>query len=515
MSDDQVTIFIPSFPVSPPSTPTRTLSTSPEWFTTPVKAPYRPSPLSKAIILPDLEHIDPFDNTLSEMLTSDPETPPLSPGSTVGSVAMTRGRSASSSGSDGDAESEEIITPPAALRRPSLKHTGTPPSYFNLESPNKDERRARKNKYRARFPSAPVTGSITPMWQLEQESKVKQLLEPFDYLLPQTIRRDSEPNYILSEDSFVLTHIPAKTVSLSDFRPRIPRVPRWQRPIMIVVMSVLLFGTLCMISWFQQSLTRAEHAQVIRRSEWMARHSAMAKQESDVLVELEPGYKFAAPNHHSLKVQGKFAKRAVAGQAVAKAPSVPFVMTKEEELAALMHFIVGTTANTLPDNLDTTDRTSLEGFLPFDVRSPMARAEIQDLATTQWEDHPVMVLGNMRDPKMREIRATLRGYNVKPAPFYVDIDQRRDAAVLQPTLERLLGKQDGPYVLLAGQNIGSAVKLSELEKKETLISTFASSGVSIAKKLKKNKHQREEERTENERILGPKRIKIDVVDTEA
>ncbi|WWC99612.1 hypothetical protein V866_006516 [Kwoniella sp. B9012] len=512
MSDNEVTIVIPSFPPSPPTSPTRTMSTSPEWFTTPVKAPYRPSPLSTTIPLTALEQIDPFSNEsihTSDGLSSDPETPPLSPTRSLSSVSMDRRTtSGSSSGSD-----EEVVTPPAVPRRPSLQHTGMPPSYFNLENVTRDQRKHRKNKYRARFPSAPVSGSITPMWKIDEDSNshgLTQLLEPFEGLLPHT-RRESEPTYILSEDSFVLTHVPTKSVSLADFKLKMIRVPRWQRPIVIAVMSLLLFGSLCMISWFQQSLMAVEHAKVIRQGQWMIKHAAMARAESDAVVDTEPGYRYEAPKHHSLKVQQKIAKRAEAGftahaaaQAAAIAP-VDFTMTKEEELAALMSFIVGTAANTLPA-IDTTDPHSLEGFLPFDPRSPHAKREIEELAKVHWEDHPVMVLGNMRDPKMREVRALLKKYIVKPEPFYVDIDQRRDSAVLHPTLERLLGKQSSPYILLKGKNVGESSKLIEMEKKETLIDTVKGSGATIAKRLKRNKHQKEEERKENERVLGPRPI---------
>ncbi|WRT64074.1 uncharacterized protein IL334_001002 [Kwoniella shivajii] len=512
MSDNEVTIVIPSFPPSPPTSPTRTMSASPEWFTTPVKAPYRPSPLSSSIPLTAMEQLDPFSqafNEGSEALSSDPETPPLSPTRSISSVSMDRRSTSSSSGSD-----EEILTPSDIPRRPSLQHhKGMPPSYFDLETVTQEQRKHRKNKYRARFPSAPVSGSITPMWKIEEETKshgLSQLLDPFGGLAPHS-RRDSEPNYILSEDSFVLTHVPAKTVSLADFKPRMIRVPRWQRPICIAVMSVLLFGSLCMVSWFQQSITSAEHAKVIRQGEWMIKHAAMAKAESDAVVDTEPGYRYEAPKHHSLKVQQKLAKRAEAGftahaavQAAANAP-IAFQMNKEEELAALMSFIVGTAANTLPE-IDTTDSHSLEGFLPFDPRSPQAKREIEELSRAHWEDHPVMVLGNMRDPKMREVRALLKRYTVKPEPFYVDVDQRSDSAYLAPTLERLMGKQDTPYVLLGGKNIGSSTKLLEMEKKETLIENVSASGASIAKRLKRNKHQKEEERKENERVLGPRPI---------
>jgi len=44
---------------------------------------------------------------------------------------------------------------------------------------------------------------------------------------------------------------------------------------------------------------------------------------------------------------------------------------------------------------------------------------------------------------------------------------------------------------------------SSLEIDEKVVETFARTGASIAKKLKKNKHQKEEERREMDRVLGP------------
>ncbi|WVQ85461.1 hypothetical protein IAT38_007626 [Cryptococcus sp. DSM 104549] len=506
MSDEGI-IVIPTFPPSPPTADTRTMSTSPEWFTTPVKAPYRPSPLSLSIPLTTLEDLVQLQQPGSPdgSLPSDAGTPPLSPSSTISSIEMNR-KASSSSSSGSEADSEDILVTPYS-RNPALGRRNSP-SYFDLEPPSRQS----KKSYRPRFPGLPVSGLIEPKWRLEEEKKSKVneatiglLLEPF-----QISTKEAEPAYVLSEDSFVITHVPAKSVSLSAFKSRVIRVPRWQRPIVIAVMSVLLFGSLCMVSFFQQALVSAEHATVVRQGEWMIKHTAMAKEESDLIVDVEPGYRLAAPNHHSLKVQQKLNKRAELAHANGQAAFhkvAPFKMTKGEELAALMSFITGTAANTLPA-IDPEDASSLEGFLPFNPHLANAKAEIDELVRTQWEDHPVMVLGNMRDIGMRDARALLTQYNIKPAPFYVDIDQRVDSHTLSASLERILGKQDGPYILLRGQNIGNAVKLAELEKKETLVETVAASGASIAKKLKRNKHQKEEERKENERVLGPRPIVI-------
>lgn len=146
------------------------------------------------------------------------------------------------------------------------------------------------------------------MWKLEEKEKsdvnvkstgANRLLEPFKMTLPTKVsawnirssnaeltshmfQKATDIRYVLDENSFVLAHVPTKIVSLSAFKPRLPRVPRWQRPIVIAVMSVLLFGSLCMVSWFQQSLINAERSIAVRQGEWMVRYAAMAKAESNV-----------------------------------------------------------------------------------------------------------------------------------------------------------------------------------------------------------------------------------------
>jgi len=133
------------------------------------------------------------------------------------------------------------------------------------------------------------------------------------------------PTYTFNDKDFVLTHVPAKRISVAAFKPRLPRVPRWQRPIIMAVLCVMLFGSLCIISWSQQAALNAQRASVVRQTVWLARNAA----DAETPVDLEPGYRPAGPSHHSLKVQGRLRSRA---------PTVPvdIEMTKAEELAALM-----------------------------------------------------------------------------------------------------------------------------------------------------------------------------------
>ena len=44
---------------------------------------------------------------------------------------------------------------------------------------------------------------------------------------------------------------------------------------------------------------------------------------------------------------------------------------------------------------------------------------------------------------------------------------------------------------------------ARLESDEKVVTILGKTGASVAKKLKKNKHQKEEERREMDRVLGP------------
>jgi hypothetical protein len=142
-----------------------------------------------------------------------------------------------------------------------------------------------------------------------------------------------------------------------------------------------------------------------------------------------------------------------------------------------------------------------------------------------------MILGKLRDPKMRSLRSVFKTYNIKPEPVFIDFDQRgvsklrlahtprliqADGDLLEPTLNRLLGTQNEPFVLLKGESLDTKTisqyvsLLSDwndadvrLESDEKVIAVLGKTGASVAKKLKKNKHQKEEERREMDRILGP------------
>lgn len=119
----------------------------------------------------------------------------------------------------------------------------------------------------------------------------------------------------------MLAHVPTKRLNLSSFRPRVPRIPRWQRPVLMAVLCVMLFGSMCILSYFQQSALSAQRASIVRQTVWLAQASRELQDGLDAQPDLPAG-----PSHHSLKGQGRLAPRS----------SSDPILTAGQELAALM-----------------------------------------------------------------------------------------------------------------------------------------------------------------------------------
>ncbi len=121
---------------------------------------------------------------------------------------------------------------------------------------------------------------------------------------------------------------------------------------------------------------------------------------------------------------------------------------------------------------------------------------------------PVIVMGKMRDPWLREIRKMLAEFKITPAPLVIDVDQRRDESTFIPLINRRMGSAELPQLLLQGKSLGSYHDVLALGDAGTFRSTVEASGaVSVRdakkKKKKKKKGIKERERIEKERILSP------------
>jgi hypothetical protein len=129
------------------------------------------------------------------------------------------------------------IPVPVKTKRPSyLQHRrSSAPTYF-LDAgafsllPTRPQR-----PFRPRLASAPLTGNISPLWNIEEELSSESDDETL--LTPTSVH----------DDGFLLTPRPAKRINVTTFRPQLKR-PRWQRPLLLMVFCIVLFGSLCTIT---------------------------------------------------------------------------------------------------------------------------------------------------------------------------------------------------------------------------------------------------------------------------
>jgi hypothetical protein len=100
----------------------------------------------------------------------------------------------------------------------------------------------------------------------------------------------------------------------------------------------------------------------------------------------------------------------------------------------------------------------------------------------------------------------LADYKIIPAPLIIELDQRKDNAVLTPILARLLGTNELPLLTLFGKTLGSYHDVLEMREKGEFKSILESGGLSVRDAKKNKKRIKEMQREELERVLGPKPI---------
>lgn len=109
----------------------------------------------------------------------------------------------------------------------------------------------------------------------------------------------------------------------------------------------------------------------------------------------------------------------------------------------------------------------------------------------------------MRDPHHREIKRLLSEVKITPAPLIVEVDQRKDRNVFIPTVARLLG-DELPVITLQGKRLGGYKEIMAMHEAGTLNDRLQKGGAVLVREIKKKmKGIKEQERIENERVLGP------------
>lgn len=157
-----------------------------------------------------------------------------------------------------------------------------------------------------------------------------------------------------------------------------------------------------------------------------------------------------------------------------------------QELAAVAAFIAALPQNTIPRSIDPNEPIDPQLVLDFDIRSPRATEEVNQIVEEVWSRYPVMLFTKLHQGYSREIRSTFLNMNLRPSPAIFDIDQREDADVLIPLLHRLTSTEL-PLVLIGGKPIGSFAAVRELKESGELAKMITDAGGIIDGGAKKKK----------------------------
>ena len=171
-----------------------------------------------------------------------------------------------------------------------------------------------------------------------------------------------------------------------------------------------------------------------------------------------------------------------------------------------LQFITSAPANSLPP-LDPSQPLDPSIILDFDPARPTARQDLKALRDDVNVMYPVILMGRMRDPWHREVKKMLAEYKITPAPLVIDVDQRRDHLLFIPLISRLLGTSELPQLLLLGESLGSYHDILAMRDEDTFRKTLeASMAVSVRDAKRSKKGNRDRERAELEKLLGPNPI---------
>ncbi|ODO10777.1 hypothetical protein I350_01375 [Cryptococcus amylolentus CBS 6273] len=257
------------------------------------------------------------------------------------------------------------------------------------------------------------------------------------------------------------------------------RIPRRLRPFLLLAICLATFSFILV----SRTISGSSHASVFSPMQ----EGDFAKR--DVYVQ-------QAFNDHA--VPGKV------GSASKEVKVEPFKFENvEQEFAALMSFVTATTSNVIT-HTDPALPLDPSLVLDFDPASPRARADLELVQSEINTLYPLVLFGKMRDPRYRKLKSLLSQVKISPPPLVIEVDQRRDQTVFIPTIARLLGTDDLPQITLQGKSLGSYEELVEMHTAGTLFSQIEATGAVEVKQLKKkSRGERERERLENERVLGP------------
>ncbi|EJD37002.1 hypothetical protein AURDEDRAFT_26671, partial [Auricularia subglabra TFB-10046 SS5] len=125
------------------------------------------------------------------------------------------------------------------------------------------------------------------------------------------------------------------------------------------------------------------------------------------------------------------------------------------ELGALVNFLAALPSNALPPSVNPHAYIDPDLVLDFEPRSA-DDAEVDAMVEDAWMRNPVVVFSELHSPAApasREMKGAFEALALRPGMTVFEIDQRVDATVLRPLLQRLTRGAQLPFALVGGRTL--------------------------------------------------------------
>lgn len=295
---------------------------------------------------------------------------------------------------------------------------------------------------------------------------------------------------------------------------RLPMARRHQRASTAILLVILFFSGFTLFTHHQQHAAAKHHANgygyrsvqhgmpFLRPSSYLMRRrggndepiptfGTSGSSDSDNVVDVQGGggqegtrVGGSSRREYAFQVQEKPVAR---NGWRARLPHPPLQLDPSEELAALIHFITAIPSNAITD-VDPNEPIPAELLLDFNTRSgDRARAELDNVVQSTWFEHPVVIFSLVHSPKAREVKKIIDSYKLLPKPVVIEVDERRDADIISPLLNRLTSSPTLPILLVGGKPAGTVDQIVAAHEDGTLKRLLAGAGAVIGGSEKKKK----------------------------
>ncbi|KAF8347711.1 thioredoxin-like protein [Amanita rubescens] len=150
---------------------------------------------------------------------------------------------------------------------------------------------------------------------------------------------------------------------------------------------------------------------------------------------------------------------------------------KVDEVYGLIHLVTGgiEEQDTLTEAADGDPTKPIDLSVYAEGRQIDWRKEVKRLDTK----YPIVVFSKTYCPYSKRAKNLLASYDIRPAPFIVEVDLRGDGSILKTILGRLTGRATFPNVIVHGKSIGGSDDLAALHESGKLKKILRRAGVNF------------------------------------